>query len=58
MARDKLASPSIIVVGDVVQCVALAAQASRTIGPAGHRDFSEICGYDSHSSVEDRVSIA
>ncbi len=58
MAREKLASPSIIVVGDVVQCVALAAQASRTIDPTSHRDFSEICGYDSHSTVESRTSIA
>lgn len=58
MAREKLASPSIIVVGDVVQCVALAAQASRTIDPTSHRDFSEICGYDSQETVEGRTSIA
>ena len=31
MARDQLASPSIIVVGDVVHCVALAAQASAAL---------------------------
>lgn len=58
MAREKLASPSIIVVGDVVQCVALAAQAIRNNDPMAGRDFSEICGYDSHSTVADQASIA
>lgn len=58
MAREQLGSPSIIVVGDVVHCVALAAQASSASGPTDQRDFSEICGYDSHSSVENRASIA
>ena len=58
MAREKLASPSIIVVGDVVQCVALAAQAVRNNEPTDGRDFSEICGYDSQATVEGRASIA
>ncbi|MCD2165663.1 uroporphyrinogen-III C-methyltransferase [Comamonas koreensis] len=58
MAREKLASPSIIVVGDVVQCVALAAQAIRNNEPIASRDFSEICGYDSQATVEDQASIA
>ncbi|MDR2329956.1 MAG: uroporphyrinogen-III C-methyltransferase [Comamonas sp.] len=58
MAREKLASPSIIVVGDVVQCVALAAQAIRNNEPIASRDFSEICGYDSQATVAGQASIA
>lgn len=58
MAREQLASPSIIVVGDVVHCVALAAQAVRGKEPTGGRDFSDICGYDSHSTVEGMTFIA
>ena len=53
MAREQLASPSIIVVGDVVQCVALAA-----LHQPGRHNVSEICVYDRASLLETRAAKA
>jgi uroporphyrin-III C-methyltransferase len=58
LEREHLASPSIIVVGDVVHCVALAAQATASLCNGERRDFSEFCGYDSDSLMEQPSAIA
>ena len=48
MEREQLASPSVIVVGDVVHCVALAAQLPQQ---TGRHNVSEICVYDSFTAT-------
>ena len=58
MEREQLASPSIIVVGDVVHCVALAAQAQADVYDQGRHNPSQICGYDSESPIEPAIAIA
>ena len=58
MAREQLASPSIIVVGDVVHCVALAAQAQSDVHNHVQHNPSQIYGYDSDSPIERAVAIA
>ena len=49
MEREQLSSPSVIVVGDVVHCVALAAQLPQQ---TGRHNVSEICVYDSFTATE------
>ena len=58
MEREQLASPSIIVVGDVVHCVALAAQAQADVHGQGRHNPSQIYRYDSTLPMEPAIAIA